>query len=434
MSKLIRRIAASTGANMYAQATTIGIQLLSLPLFLSRWGLETYGQWLIISAIPAYISMADVGMVSAAGNRMTMLVGNKDQAGASAVFQSATAFMSIVCLSVAVVAALIIQFLPVDYLPSADSRLALQALVLAVLFALFGGLPEAVYRATHRYAFGTFVSNTIRLCEWAGGLAGLWLYGSFVAVAIGMLIARVIGTLAMIINVRRDSPEFEWGFAKATVQEIRDTAGPAIAFMAFPLGNAIAFQGVTLVVAATLGPAATAIFNTYRTIARVTVQATATFGHALWPEFSRLFGAGDFQLLSTIYKRAYVMGIVTSALTGVAVYVVAPYVLGAWSKGKIDFMPDLMVMAMLYATIAGCWHVCRVLLLATNKHGHLAWQYLVVSGLTLPAAWALCGNYGLVGAMGAMAAGEFIMLIVCTASSHRLLVSPPALVEGGVQL
>ena len=67
--RMARRILASTGSNAYAQATTIAIQLLSLPFFLSRWDLTTYGQWLILSAVPAYLSMADVGMVTAASNR-----------------------------------------------------------------------------------------------------------------------------------------------------------------------------------------------------------------------------------------------------------------------------------------------------------------------------------------------------------------------------
>jgi len=67
-----RRIIAGMGANSFGMAITIGIQLISLPLFLHYWNTSTYGVWLMLSAIPAYLSMADVGMVTAAGNRMNM--------------------------------------------------------------------------------------------------------------------------------------------------------------------------------------------------------------------------------------------------------------------------------------------------------------------------------------------------------------------------
>jgi O-antigen/teichoic acid export membrane protein len=428
-SPLLRRIVASTGANLYGQATSIGIQLLSLPLFLSYWGLETYGHWLVLSAIPAYFSMADVGMVSATGNRMTMLVGQGAQERATRAFQGAVAFTSVVCAAVAVVAMAVIALMPQSLQPSSDSRLALAALILGVLLSLFGGLPEAVFRATHRYAFAMFAANTARLLEFAGGFVGLWLYGSFLSVAVGMLLPRIAATVWMVLHARRTSPEFEWGTRHATMADIKESAAPAVAFMAFPAGNAIAFQGVTMVVAATLGPAATAVFNTYRTLSRVTVQGTAVFGNALWTEFSRMYGTGDMSRLSVIYKRSWLTGIGVSVLASGAVYVLAPYMLQVWSKGKIEFMPELMLVAMAYAAVAGFWHVSRTLLLATNRHSRLAWQYLAVSAATLPAAWWLGGSFGLIGAMASMLVAELVLMTLCTAASFRLLGKPLAIAQ-----
>ena len=90
-----RRIIAGMGANSFGMAISIGIQLVSLPLFLHYWNTSTYGVWLMLSAIPAYLSMADVGMVTAAGNKMTMAMGKEDLTEANRVFQSAQMFMAI---------------------------------------------------------------------------------------------------------------------------------------------------------------------------------------------------------------------------------------------------------------------------------------------------------------------------------------------------
>jgi O-antigen/teichoic acid export membrane protein len=419
--QMLRRIAASVGSNAYAQLTTIGIQLLSLPFFLSKWDLSTYGHWLIISAIPAYIQMADVGMVTAAGNSMTMLVGEGDRRRANAMFQSVLAFMLLVCAGVIVVMGGVLAAWPAGALPTADSRGAIALLSLGVIVSLLGGLPEAVYKATERYALGNALANTTRLFEWLGSLTGLWLGGDFISVALGALVPRLLCTIAMAIHCARSTPDFKWGFADATLVEIKRSAGPAISFMVFPAANALNFQGMTLVAAAVLGPAATVVFNTYRTMARVTVQATATFGHALWPEFSRLFGRRDLDALGALFRRSQWLGIALATGAGAVVYLVAPTVLQLWSKGHIDFMPRLMLVAMAYAAAAGFWHVSRVLLLSTNEHRGLAWPYLAASALMLPIGWALAKAFGLEGIMLAMLAIEVAMFLLCHRLSKRLL-------------
>src|SRR3990167_9295719 len=129
MNPLIRRIVAALGANAFGQATNIVIQLASLPLFLHQWNMSTYGTWLMLSAMPAYLSMADVGMVSTAGNRMTMAMGNGQVAQANAVFQSALVFMLLACSGFAVLSLPAVMWAPVPGLNTPDERMALAALV-----------------------------------------------------------------------------------------------------------------------------------------------------------------------------------------------------------------------------------------------------------------------------------------------------------------
>ena len=418
---LVRRVIASTGSNAYAQAVTIGIQLVSLPLFLSRWDVATYGHWIALSALPSYLAMADVGMVTAAGNRMTMLTGEGSTRLANQVFQSALAFVLAVCGAAMLLVLAVAWAWPGDAGASSAARIAIVLLSAAVVAALVGGLPEAIYKATHRYALGAALANTTRLLEWLGGLAGLWWFGDFVAVALGALLARVVCTLAMVLHSAHSTPAFRWGFGDASRAEIRRCAGPAISFMAFPAANALNFQGMTLVVATVLGPTATVVFNTYRTIARVTVQATATFSLALWPEFSRFFGQGNIDALARLYRRSRWMGWGLAAAASALVYAAAPTVLSVWAKGQIAFSAPLMLMAMAYAATAGGWHVVRVLLLSTNEHSGLAWPFLAASAICVPLAWAMANWSGLIGVMAVMLGLELAMMLLCSRLSKRLL-------------
>lgn len=424
---MIRRIIAGMGANSLGMAITIGIQLASLPLFLHYWDTATYGTWLMLSAIPAYISMADIGMVAAAGNKMTIAMGRNDPAEANRVFQSAQLFMLIVCTSLAIVLIAAVALIPFPGLEDVDRRIALGALLLGVLVALFGGLAEAAFKATNRYALGTLLGNLMRLAEWVGAIIGLVAFGTFAAVAMLSLAFRVAGTLLLIQLSRGGNDGLHWGTSAADRAEVRQMLKPALSFMAFPIGNAFSFQGVTLLAGALLGPASVAIFNTYRTIARLCVQVTAIFSHSLWPEYSRLFGKGGAAALAPTYRRTLALGAGLSLALALVVYFVAPFLLEIWTSGKIEFLPGLMTIMLVYAAIGGIWHVPRVVLMATNQHMELTWWCLLGSALTVLLVWIGGTHWNLPGIGAATVLAElFIAAISLRLASSKILNSSSA--------
>lgn len=418
---MIRRIAAGMGANSFGMVISIGTQLLSLPLFLFYWDAATYGTWLVLSAIPAYLSMADVGMVTAAGNKMTMAVSQGDAKKANRIFHSTQLFMALVCSGVALIVLPLTIWAPLPGLTNTDQRLALAALSLSTIFALCGGLSEAVFKSTERYATGTMVGNFARLGEWIGFMAGLALNGSFAAVAVGGLLVRACVVLVGMVMAARGGHGMFWGMRDADRAEILSMAKPAASFMAFPLSNALSFQGVTLVVAALFGPVTVAIFNSYRTIARVAVQSTSIFSHALWPEFSRLFGQDAMYKLQQLYHRSAILGLVQSLLLSVCLYFMAPWILEVWTHGAIAFEAPLMLAMLLYAAVAGVWHVPRVLLMATNLHAGLALWSVIGGALAVILSWLLGSTTDVSGVGFAMLVSESILASVCVLLALRAL-------------
>jgi len=409
---MMQRILAGMGANSFGMAVTIGIQLASLPVFLHFWDKATYGVWLMLSAIPAYLSMADVGMVTATANKMTMAMGRNDVFEANRIFQSTQKFMFAMCSGIALVLLPVILFLPVEGVTNPSSRVALASLCLGVLFALFGGLSEAAFKATGRYPMGTAIGHLVRLGEWIGFMAGLLIFGGYAGVALTGLAMRVIGTLVAIVMANAGDHGLQWGFQKADRAEIKATLKPALTFMAFPLASAISLQGVTLIVGATLGPIAVAILNTYRTIARVAVQITAVMSHAIWPEFSRLYGQGALAEISQMFKKSAAIGVLQAVLISVLLYFVSPFLLQIWTHGNVEFIPYFMAIMLTYAAVGGLWHVPRVLLMATNQHAGLAYWSIIASGIAVAMAFGLGSTYELPGIGVAMLVGEIFIAVI----------------------
>jgi O-antigen/teichoic acid export membrane protein len=238
--------------------------------------------------------------------------------------------------------------------------------------------------------------------------------GSFAAVALCGLVVRLIGTVLGIVLAERGKHGLTWGVQAAERAEVLAMIKPAVSFMAFPLANALSFQGLTLLVGALFGPIAVALFNTYRTIARVAVQVTAIFSHALWPEFSSLFGHSNSGAIEQLYRRTSWLGAIQALLLSLILYFISPWMLQVWTHGAINFEPSLMMLMLLYAAAGGVWHVPRVFLMATNQHIGLAYWALAAGGLSILLAWVLSVVLQLNGVVLAMLLSELFIAVACS--------------------
>lgn len=424
---MLRRLILGFGANALGQVINIVIQVSSLPLFLLFWDASTFGTWLVLSALPGYLSMADVGIVSVAGNKMTMALGRDDIREADAIYHSAQLFLTIVCCGLAAVLTPAALLWPTSLWPSSisatmDTRVALAALLGSVLVAIFGGLADAVFKATGRYPLGTVVGQLARLAEWVGYMVGLIVFRSFAGVAIVGLLARVVAVGLGMLVAQRGQSSLTLGFRHAQRIELRRMLHPAISFMAFPLANALSFQGITILVFFLAGPAAVALFNAYRTIARIAVQLTSMFSLALWPEFARLFGQAGMKAVHPLFKQSALLGAAVAGLFSPVLFVVSPWLLAIWTHGRIPFEPTLMALLLAYAAVGGFWHVPRVLLMATNKHIGLSGWSLTAGVLSIALAWALGQAWQVNGVGVAMLLSEVFIAAICVHLANRSFV------------
>src|SRR6516225_744800 len=108
---LRQRIVRGLGANVINQLVTVGIQLVSVPVFLTYWSVPRYGTWLLLSAVPSYFSLADAGLTTVAGNNMTMLMARQEYSRANAVFQTAIVTTATIVVMVMLAAGPIIWWL-----------------------------------------------------------------------------------------------------------------------------------------------------------------------------------------------------------------------------------------------------------------------------------------------------------------------------------
>src|SRR5579875_1422487 len=108
-----RRLILGFVSNWISRLAGSIIQLVQVPVFLHFWSTPLYGDWLVVNAIPSYLSFSNIGFGSVAGNEMTMLMGRNDREGALRVFQSCWWLIVLLCAVVMLIFAAVLYALPV---------------------------------------------------------------------------------------------------------------------------------------------------------------------------------------------------------------------------------------------------------------------------------------------------------------------------------
>lgn len=419
------RLFRGVGANAYSQAVSLLIQFGSVPLLLSAWGARTFGLWLVISAIPSYLALADFGFSGAAGNDMTLAMARGAHAEARAVFQSLLVLNGLVSLGVVAIVLTVVLLIPNHFMPktsfisSAEVRLVWVVQTIQVAATLSCGALGGGFQSSGRYAFGVILANSARLMESAALVAGALLFHRFAIAAALMLAVRFAALAVMATVLIRGAPWLRPGFRYASLAQIRRLTAPALAAAAMPAAFAISLQGFVLVIGATLSLDAVAVFSTVRTLTRTAIQAGNVVNLTIMPEVTRAFGAGDLQRTRRLIQLNLISAIVLNATAFAVVVVFGSRVVTVWTRGHLTPDPLLVIGLAAVAALHSFWLLKANLVLAVNRHAGYSYWFVAVSVASTIAAIPATLAFGLKGVLLPLLLAESIMIIIVELAFRR---------------
>ena len=304
-----KRLSKGIVAIAYSQVVNIVLQVGSVPLFLHYWGKVQFGEWLLLSTIPNYFAISDLGFASAAGNEMTMLVARNDKDGALEVYQSSWLLISMISLIIFCLAVVCLIFLPVEQWMRVSLSHRMFATIISVLILQMIlwqqiDITRAGYRCDGHFAPAAVYANTLRLVEFFVSAIIVSSHGGLLDVAIGGLATRLLGVLFIAGVLRRFSPWLYFGYRKASILSLKLIASPAITFTGMTIAQALNLQGTVMVIGITLNPTAVVVFSTTRTLTRILWQMLLTVTNSVWVELSSAFGANNLDLAKKLHGRA----------------------------------------------------------------------------------------------------------------------------------
>ena len=421
-----RRLILGLISNWVSRLAGSIIQLVQVFVFLRYWTVPLYGDWLVVNAIPSYLSFSNIGFGSVAGNEMTMLMARKDQDGALRVFQSCWWLIVLVCATVSVVFAAALLTLPVEHwlhltaMTATDAKWVIFLLGIAILFRQLEQLLQSAYTCIGRYPYGTLLKSIATLITFVVMLIPVLLGRGVRSAALAFSVANALGTVFFCFKVRYDIPWLRYGWQHASLAEIRRLAPPALAFMGFPIGNALNLQGTVLAVGYVLGPVDVVVFSTARTVSRVALQMVQMVNSTFWPELSSSFGAGNMALVRALHRRACQMALGIATVLIVIMMTFGPWFLTHWTHGKVPPSPRLLFLLLLSVFFYSLWSTSSTLMAATNQHKRLSINYIIATSVTIVLTVVMARYRGLLGAAASLVLSEIIMDVYVLPASLRI--------------
>lgn len=413
---MLKRLVQGIGANFLGQLINTASRVLLVPLFLTAWGVQVYGEWLLLSSIVAYLSLTDLGGQLYIVNRLTQTYAQEDLPQFRKILHTGLSLFLIIPLAAfAGFVAVILLFPPGALLQITVTSPRVVFLVLAILafqfvFSLPQGILVGVYRAVGLLPRGVMLTNTMQLVALILLALGLWLKVGLVAIACLQLLPYLGLALAAGLDLNRRFPEFQlWSRREADFAFGLSFIKPSLHFFGIQMAQAIAIQGTVLVVGLVLGSVQVVVFATMRTIINLVRSFFEQISHAAWPELTRLDTTGDadkfFLLFRAIFRSTLVAAVIFMAifhLWGEALY-------HFWLRKTVAYQQTVMDLWLIYLGQFLIWLTCSHPLMATNRHRVLARLLLVSSLLGVGLAYLGGRRLGLPGVILGMIAGDLLL-------------------------
>jgi len=374
--------------NIGANGLTVGFntvfQFISVPIFVTYWGVDLYSDWLVLSSLTAYFMMTDIGLNSVTMNEIGISYGRNQKHRCNVLFNNNLFFIIVVFISVLSIILCLFSFVNISNLlmlesvSNFSSKLIIICLLIQAFTGMTSGLYDSIYRATDRTAKGIMINNYVRFTESILLILGVLVELNLSIIIVIYIIPRFIGLFFKIIQTKK---YFNLKISSTffNVIEFKKIIIPAFSFLAFPIGNSIILQGFILLINFTLGNLSLVIYNTTRTLTNVVKLCVGILNNSVWPELTLLYGKSDWNSLKKLLRYCGAISFYFSVLASVFLFFTSELIYETWTNNVLDFNIVLMLCFLTTVITHTIWSSTSIILMSTNNHKKLSFYYLTTS-------------------------------------------------------
>lgn len=409
---MLQRIWASLSLSaLILLITTVG-QVVMVPILLSHWGDQLYGEWITLTNLVSSLSIINFGVQSYVLN---ILIGHhvrNEVEGGTRVLHAALRLYVVLCSIIMLITLGLVlwpdllDWLNIKTLSSIETRLIVFIQGALAAYAILGGLLMTLLVATKQYPRRLRYSVAERLIFFIVPIF-IALVGGFplqTAIAAGMFTAFL--AFIQIWDVRHRSP-FSIGLSGVRWGESAALIKPSLMFFAVTLATQVEDMGIILVISTSAGAQAVALFSTTLMLTNFIRTIIGQGLNILWPEITAAANTEHERLL---HWHRLMLKLITGfgLLATSGLILLGTNVLEIWTRGRIQVNVPLNLLLALYLLVHVPALVSRTFGLATNHQGALFRADITTAIFEVVLALALFPTQGVSGAALALVIGQFL--------------------------
>lgn len=416
------RIGLSIVAAGALRFVTVAYNFFLVPILLAAWGVEVYGEWIVLSALAAMASLSQVGFVQASASEMIMSI-SADEKDRAIKTLSTTIFSLAILVAVVMTVAILACFISdagthfgVKIITRGDAEAIVLLVLFSVLLGFFLGPVNAAVGTVKGAAVPWSVAAVVKMAELVGiilvAVAGR---GPLAAAAV-LVASAACSNLWALLLMRRNLPWLRISLGQLSKETFRRLLHPSLAqFLFYASVNIVAIQLLRIVLGHLAGAAAVATFATAVTFSRTARMLSGIFAQSLQVELSRAYAEGRTSFVVKSVETLCQVGFWLTLLMTAAMVAAAAPLFEIWTHGKIQ--ADYLLVGMIgIGSIVGAYgEGFTYLLMGINRVWKIAIGHLLGSITAMILGALLFPRYGLY----AMAAAFVLPEIGLAAVAHR---------------
>ncbi len=428
-----KRLLANLSGSAIGKLLVVARQLFLVPLFLHVWGVEVYGQYILLSAIPTMLNMSNLGMGTAAGISVSLAIAGGKREEAGRIYTTGLAISLMVGSVIILGGFALIKLFPGAFVPLSGighSRLILILLLVSLASDQANEVMNGVYIGCKKMSVAFQISNSVQAVRLAATFFTLlWRQSPLVIVTADTLI-NVLATLFFIVPTVRLCPYlYKNGF-----RFYKDLAGrllvTGIGFQAAPLWQAILFQGSLWLAQITLGAVGVATWSTLRALCRSVNQFYEMLVATIYPEIQLAIGSGNYALARKLHGLAVCLSVALAGCALIPLSLCGPVVYRLWTNGVLTVPPVIWPLLGLSVLVSSLLTTSGVVHRAMGRPWLLNGGGIITALLSLLVMYLLAGHVGIVGfAIGGLVFESVMSALVLSFSLRWLGDTCPTMVR-----
>ena len=381
-------------ANLFGICVQLINQIVLIPFYLKFWDKDLYSDWIVISAISSFFTITDIGLNNVTANQFTIdYAAKKIEKCVSLLTNNyiiifIVAFVSLIGCLIYVSFFDIVSNLGLHQLNNGEASYIFVVLLVNIFVGMWTTVINSIFRANSKNHVVVSFDNFGRLIE-ALIILGAVIFKLKLTVMVTIFLIPKFLIYFIKLHQSKNYFKFSLKLNYADVKLLKSTFSPSLTFMGFPIGNAIIYQGFTLLVNKYFGSASVITYNTTRAMCNFMKQLLVTVQHAIWPEYSIAFGNSDITRMQLLHRKVFKFSNGMGILISIFILIFGPKIFEIWTQRLVVFDWSIMVSFLLVINTENIWTSSSVCLLATNKHGKLGLLYVLFSVISLSVSFLM---------------------------------------------